>query len=151
VGLGPVLHQVVAGRDRADAARADAARAVAGHPSGLAVATLLGGSAGAAAVDVGLRPILHHVVAGGSRTDAAGADAALAVAGHPAGLAVAALLGGTAGAAAVDVGLGPVLHRVVAGGSLTDAAGADAALAIAGHPASLAGGAFRGAGAAAVH
>src|SRR5206468_4268929 len=71
-----------------------------------------------------------------------------AVAAHATELAGGALDG--AGAATVGVRLRPVLGAVAAGRHLTEAGGADEALAVAGDPAGLPIGALGGAGAAAV-
>src|SRR5207244_3212741 len=112
VGLAAVLDDVRAGRRRAclRGVVAYAARAVGGYEAAFGVGAL--GRACAAAVDVGLRAVLHGVRA---RRRRARERARVADAGGAVGLDEAALrvgaLGGTR-AAAVDVGLVAVLDAV---------------------------------------
>ena len=77
VGLGVVLDAVVAGCRLALVARAHQALAVSPHSAGAAVGA---GAARASAVLVGLRAVLHAVVAVRRRAHAVGADPRLTIA-----------------------------------------------------------------------
>src|SRR3569832_2214792 len=127
VRLGAVLDAVGAARRLTQAAHAVPALAVGPQHAGLVRRAGRPGRVGAAALDVRLGAVHHHVHTGTNRTGASRADQAGAVAAH---LALAGAGTARARPPAVDVGLAAVLHRVGARRRGADAGRAHAAHAV---------------------